>query len=132
RHAVDAVLELVDLDRYLDHRVADLSFGTTRAVELAWLAARAPGVLLLDEPASGLQQSEVAALGPLIRRLRREAAVVVIDHDVPFVSGLADRLVAMDLGAVVACGAPDAVLHDPAVVESYLGRAPAGLGGTRP
>ena len=119
--AMERVLELVDVRRYLDYRVAELSFGTTRAVELAWLAARSPAVLLLDEPAAGLQQSEVAALADLIRRIRGDAAVVVIDHDVPFVSGLVDRMVAMDLGAVVAAGDVDDVLHHPDVLTSYLG-----------
>jgi ABC-type branched-subunit amino acid transport system ATPase component len=118
---LDAVLDLVDVRRYLDYRIAELSFGTTRAVELAWLAARRPRVLLLDEPAAGLQQSEVAVLGDLLRRIRGDAAVVVIDHDVPFVSGLVDRLVAMDLGRVVADGAVDVVLHHPDVLASYLG-----------
>ncbi len=118
---VESLLDLVDVRRYLDHRVADLSFGTTRAVELAWLAARRPSVLLLDEPASGLQQSEVRALGAVIDRVRQGGAVVVIDHDVPFVAGLAHRLVAMDLGRVVAAGSADEVLSDPHVVEAYLG-----------
>lgn len=128
--ALDEVLELVDLRRYLDHRVSDLSFGTTRALEMATLAARRPRVLLLDEPASGLQQSEVAVMGELIHRIRGEAATVVIDHDVPFVAALADRVVAMDLGRVVAEGRPDAVLSAPEVIESYLGGAvPAGAGG---
>jgi branched-chain amino acid transport system ATP-binding protein len=120
---VDELLDLVDVRRYLDHRVAELSFGTTRAVELACLAARRPSVLLLDEPASGLQQSEVASLGAVIHGVRRGAAVVLIDHDVPFVAALADRLVAMDLGRVVASGAPDDVLAHPDVLASYLGTA---------
>ena len=117
----EALCEVVDLRRYLDLRISELSFGTTRAVELAWLVAQQPAVLLLDEPASGLQQSEVRVLGDLIDTLRGDAAVVVIDHDVPFVSGLAHRLVAMDLGTKVAEGPPDVVLRDPAVIESYLG-----------
>jgi ABC-type branched-subunit amino acid transport system ATPase component len=119
--SLERVLDLVDVRRYLDHRIAELSFGTTRAVELAWLAARQPRVLLLDEPAAGLQQSEVAVLGDLIRRIRGDAAVMVIDHDVPFVCGLVDRVVAMDLGRVVADGAVEAVLHHPDVLASYLG-----------
>ncbi len=117
----EALCEEVDLRRYLDHRVAELSFGTTRALELAWLVAQQPSVLLLDEPASGLQQSEVHVLGALIDRLRGDAAVVVIDHDVPFVTELAHRLVAMDLGAKVAEGSPAEVLAAPEVIESYLG-----------
>jgi ABC-type branched-subunit amino acid transport system ATPase component len=115
------LLAHVDLDRYLGHLVAELSFGTTRAVELAWLAARRPRVLLLDEPASGLQQSEVRALGALIDRIRGDAAVVVIDHDVPFVCEVADRLAALHLGAVIAEGTATEVLEHPLVIESYLG-----------
>jgi len=121
--AAEGLLDVVDLRRYLDHRISQLSLGTTRAVELAWLAARGPRLLLLDEPASGLQQSEVAVLGGLIQRIRAEAAVVVIDHDVPFVCGLAERLVAMHLGRVVADGPSAEVLEAPDVVESYIGAA---------
>lgn len=121
RDEAAALCEIVDLRGYLDFRISELSFGTTRAVELAWLIAQRPSVLLLDEPASGLQQSEVRLLGGVIDRLRGDAAVVVIDHDVPFVSGLAHRLVAMHLGANVAEGAPSEVLASTAVIESYLG-----------
>lgn len=115
------LLAVVDLDRYLDHLVSELSFGTTRAVELAWLAARRPRVLLLDEPAAGLQQSEVRALGRLIDAIRGDAAVIVIDHDVPFVASVADRMAAMHLGRIIAEGTADEVLADELVIESYLG-----------
>jgi len=127
--ALDEILDLVDLHVYLDHRVSDLSFGTTRALELATLAVRRPRLLLLDEPASGLQQSEVAVMGRLIDRIRAGAATVVIDHDVPFVADVCDRMVAMDLGRVVADGRPAHVLSDAGVIDSYLGGAAPFLAG---
>jgi branched-chain amino acid transport system ATP-binding protein len=80
-------------------------------------------VLLLDEPSSGIAQRETEALGPLLRDIRDRlgCSFLVIEHDIPLVSGLADRLVALDLGAVVADGAPEEVLEDPHVIASYLG-----------
>ncbi len=80
-------------------------------------------MILLDEPSSGIAQREVEALAPLLRRIRDEtgASLVVIEHDMPLLRSVSDRLVAMDQGAVVAVGAPDDVLEDPRVVESYLG-----------
>ena len=128
---IASLMELVDLTAYLDHLVSELSFGTTRAVELAWLACRRPQLLLLDEPASGLQQSEVAALGRLIERIRGDASVVVVDHDVPFVCALADRVVAMDLGRIIADGSADDVLCDPQVIRSYLGDGRYATSGAR-
>jgi len=119
--AVQDALALVDVRRYLDTRIADLSVGTARAVELAVLSLRHPTVLLLDEPASGLQQSEVEALAGVIQRIRGDAATLIVEHDVPFVRSFVDRLVAMDLGRVISEGDPGEVLDDPAVIESYLG-----------
>ena len=80
-------------------------------------------MVLLDEPSSGIAQRETEALGPLLRRIRDEigASLVVIEHDMPLITSVSDRLVAMDQGAVIADGRPDEVLHDPAVVASYLG-----------
>ena len=112
---------MVDVRRYLEVRIADLSVGTARAVELAVLSLRRPAVLLLDEPASGLQQSEVEALAGVIERIRGSAATLIVEHDVPFVRAFADRLIAMDLGRVIAEGSPGEVLDHPAVIESYLG-----------
>ena len=118
---IEEALALVDVRRYLEVRIADLSVGTARAVELAVLSLRRPAVLLLDEPASGLQQSEVEALAGVIERIRGSAATLIVEHDVPFVRAFADRLIAMDLGRVIAEGSPDEVLDHPAVIESYLG-----------
>ena len=121
RAAVEDALDLVDVRRYMDVRIADLSVGTARAVELAVLSLRRPRVLLLDEPASGLQQSEVEALGAVIERVRGDAATLIVEHDVPFVSALCHRMIAMDLGRVIAEGTAREVLDHPAVIESYLG-----------
>jgi ABC-type branched-subunit amino acid transport system ATPase component len=85
--------------------------------------AHEPTVLLLDEPTSGIAQRESEALGELLLGLREEtnAAFIVIEHDVPLVSSLADRLVCMHLGEVIADGTTNEVLADPVVVAAYLG-----------
>jgi ABC-type branched-subunit amino acid transport system ATPase component len=82
-------------------------------------------VVLLDEPSAGIAQREVEALVPLVRRLRDDmgASLLVIDHDLPFLTSICDRIVALDRGRVIAQGTPAEVLAHPAVVESYLGRA---------
>jgi ABC-type branched-subunit amino acid transport system ATPase component/ABC-type branched-subunit amino acid transport system permease subunit len=118
--------ELVDLLGLGDHRslfVRELSTGTRRIVDLACLLAHRPHVVLLDEPASGIAQREVEQLAPLIRRVRDEtgASLVVVEHDLPLVREVADRVVAMDQGRVLADGAPADVLADPAVVAAYVG-----------
>jgi branched-chain amino acid transport system ATP-binding protein len=91
-------------------------------------------VILLDEPSSGIAQREVEALAPLLCRLRDEmgAALVVIEHDMPLVSSISDRLVALDQGRVVTIGPPAEVLTHPAVVESYLGTDAAALSRSTP
>ena len=126
---VDELVELMGLGDYQLKAVRELSTGTRRIVDLACLVAHRPTVILLDEPTSGLAQREVEALVPVVRRLRDEmgAALLVIEHDIPFVSSVADRLIAMDQGAVVTTGVPTAVLAHPQVVESYLGTSSAAI-----
>nr|MBA2625693.1 ABC transporter ATP-binding protein [Acidimicrobiia bacterium] len=120
---VDELLELVGLGRFRSSFVSELSTGTRRVVDLACLLAHDPDVVLLDEPAAGIAQREVEALAPLLRRLRDEAgaSLVVIEHDVPLVEAVADRIVALDQGRVLAEGPPGEVLTHPDVVASYLG-----------
>jgi len=123
RRRVDELIELLGLGAYRTKFVHELSTGTRRIVDLGALLAHRPTVILLDEPSSGIAQREVEALAPVLRRIRDEtgASLVVIEHDMPLLRSVSDRLVAMDQGAVVAVGDPDDVLEDPRVVESYLG-----------
>jgi branched-chain amino acid transport system ATP-binding protein len=126
---VDELLELMGLGAYRRSFVRELSTGTRRVVDLACLVAHRPTVILLDEPTSGIAQREVEALAPVVRRLRDEmgASLVIVEHDIPFVSTVADRLIALDQGRVIASGPPDDVLAHPAVVESYLGTSGAAI-----
>jgi branched-chain amino acid transport system ATP-binding protein len=126
---VDQLIESMGLSRYRDAFVSELSTGTRRVVELACALAHEPSVLLLDEPSSGIAQRETEALGALLLQVREEtgAAFVVIEHDVPLVSSISDRLVCMHLGGIIASGAPGAVLSDPGVISSYLGDSPESI-----
>ena len=129
RARVDELIQVLGLGDYERKFVRELSTGTRRIVDLACLVAHRPAVILLDEPTSGLAQREVEALAPVVRRLRDEmgAALLIVEHDIPFISSVADRLVAMDQGAVVTTGAPAEVLAHPQVVESYLGTSSAAI-----
>ncbi len=86
-------------------------------------------MLLLDEPSAGIAQSESEALGDLLLSIRRElgTTMVVIEHDLPLLSRLCDRMIAMNLGRVIATGTPDEVRNDAAVVRSYLGADQAAI-----
>jgi ABC-type branched-subunit amino acid transport system ATPase component/ABC-type branched-subunit amino acid transport system permease subunit len=126
---VEELLATMHLDRYRDAFVAELSTGTRRIVELACAVAHEPSVMLLDEPSSGIAQRETEALGEVLLDVQRltGAALIVIEHDIPLVSSLADRLVCLHLGQVIADGAPPDVLANPLVVASYLGTDPAAI-----
>jgi len=132
---IDELVELMGLGDYRHKLVRELSTGTRRVVDLACLVAHRPAVILLDEPTSGIAQREVEALAPVIRRLRDEmgASLVIVEHDIPFVSEVSDRLLALEQGQVIATGPPADVLAHPDVVESYLGTSGAAItrsGGT--
>ena len=93
------------------------------AVVLAGLLALGSRVLCLDEPTAGIAQRETEAFGPLIVEIRRElgAAMIVIEHDMPLIMNISDRVYCLDLGRVLAEGNPDEVRNDPHVVAAYLG-----------
>jgi ABC-type branched-subunit amino acid transport system ATPase component len=123
------LLDLFGLDRYRHTEVGALSTGTRRIAELACLVALEPTLLLLDEPSSGVAQAEVEHLGRVLLSVRDhlDATMIVIEHDIPLVSHISDRLVAMETGRILAVGTPAEVLADPAVVESYLGGDPTAV-----
>jgi branched-chain amino acid transport system ATP-binding protein len=120
---VDRLIELMRLEAFADKFIGELSTGTRRIVDLACSVAHDPTVLLLDEPSSGIAQKETEALGAVLLDIRDKtgAAMLVIEHDMPLITGISDELIALELGAVVAQGSPDAVVNDPQVVEGYLG-----------
>lgn len=123
RAQADEVIGFLGLGRYAAAPIATLSTGSRRIVELACLLAQEARLLLLDEPTAGVAQREAEAFGPLVSSLRREldATVVLIEHDIPLVSAMSDRLYCLSLGEVIAEGTPDEVRADPAVVAAYLG-----------
>ena len=119
----DELVDYLGLGRYADHFIATLSTGTRRIVELGGLLAVDAKVLMLDEPTGGVAQREAEAFGPLIKRIQAEldAAVVVIEHDMPLVMSISDRVYCLEAGEIIASGSPDEVRNDPAVIASYLG-----------
>ncbi len=119
----DELIAWLGLGRYADSFASELSTGTRRIVELACLLALDADVLLLDEPTAGVAQKETEAFGPLIRSIQDElgAPVVVIEHDMPMVMSISDRIYCLEAGGVIAEGTPDEVRNDPAVIASYLG-----------
>jgi branched-chain amino acid transport system ATP-binding protein len=122
---VDELIDLLGLRAFRDKFISELSTGSRRMVEIATLIANRPKVLILDEPSSGIAQKETEALGPVLKEVQRYTgcAILVIEHDMPLLAGLADHVVGLELGTVIAFGTPDEVLNHPRVIESYLGTA---------
>jgi len=122
--AARALLEEFELAAEAELDAGSLPFGKLRFLELARALATRPRLLLLDEPAAGLNPHETERLGEIVRGLSQQGiGILLVDHDVPFVFGLCDRVTVMNFGAVIASGRPDDVYRDPAVREAYLGEA---------
>ncbi len=119
----DEFVDRFNLGDYRDRRIQELSTGTRRITELACLVAREPTLLLLDEPASGVAQREIEALGGVLKSLRDELGLtlIVIEHDIPLIMEISDRVVAMENGRVIASGPPAEVRTNHQVAAAYLG-----------
>jgi ABC-type branched-subunit amino acid transport system ATPase component len=129
RTAVDEALEAFGLARFRRHRISELSTGTRRVVDLASIVLARPRLLLLDEPTSGIAQREAEAFVPLLRRIHEvtRATIVLVEHDVPLVFSLCERVVVMETGQVVTEGPAEQVRQDPAALAAYLGASSEAL-----
>lgn len=116
-------IDYLGLRAVMHERVADLPFGTQKRVEMARALAMQPSLLLLDEPACGLNHEEVDELGDLIRRVRdeRQISVLLVEHHMHLVMSLCDSIVALNFGRRLASGTPDEVRNNPDVIAAYLG-----------
>lgn len=117
------VLELVGLAEQAEQKACNFAYGDQRRLEIARALALQPKTLLLDEPAAGMNPNEKGALSDLIRQIRDSfnLTIILIEHHVPLVMGLCDRIAVLDFGQLIALGEPEIVKHDPAVIEAYLG-----------
>ncbi len=136
--SVDRLIGMFGLEAYRTKFVHELSTGSRRIVDIAALVAHRPRLVMLDEPSSGIAQREAEALEPVIRSMRDELdlTVMIIEHDMPLLTSVVDRLIALEQGSVIATGSAEEVLADPVVVSSYLGGNDAaitrsGLAGSR-
>jgi branched-chain amino acid transport system ATP-binding protein len=119
------LLERLGLSNQADRTAADLAYGDQRRLEIARALAGGPELLLLDEPAAGMDSHETRELAQLIRQIRDDfaVAVMVIEHDMDLIMGVCERIQVLATGQVIASGSPDVVRNDPAVREAYFGHA---------
>ncbi len=117
-----AALELVGIAQHAEARAENLAYGDQRRLEIARALVCQPRLLLLDEPAAGMNPAETVALAELVRRIAATGTtVLLVEHDMGFVMGLSDSVAVLNFGRLIFTGSPRAVRSEPAVVEAYLG-----------
>lgn len=120
------LLELLDIAEYADTEAMNLAFGQQRAVELARALALEPALLLLDEPAAGLNIYETAEIGRLITKIREMGiTVLLVEHDMSLVMDISDEIVVLSFGQKIAEDIPQKIQRDPEVIRIYLGEEAA-------
>jgi branched-chain amino acid transport system ATP-binding protein len=126
RERAGALVEWVGLERRAHDLAGSLSYGEQRLVGVALALAAEPSMLLLDEPVSGMNASETHTFVQLIRNIRdRGVTILLVEHDMPMVMSVSDRIVVLNYGRIIAEGTPDVIRNDPVVIEAYLGQGAA-------
>jgi branched-chain amino acid transport system ATP-binding protein len=123
RQRAEELIEWVGLERRAYDPAGSLSYGEQRLVGVALALAAEPSMLLLDEPVSGMNTSETHRVVELIRNIRdRGITILLVEHDMPMVMNVSDRIVVLNYGRIIAEGTPEVIRNDPAVIEAYLGQ----------